>query len=57
MKIQVATLMISSSESDSNLYYATEFLAPDPFIFIQIGDEKIIIMSDLELTGQSRRLK
>ncbi|MEK6560975.1 MAG: Xaa-Pro peptidase family protein [Nitrospirota bacterium] len=49
MKIQVATLMISSSESDSNLYYATEFLAPDPFIFIQIGDEKIIIMSDLEL--------
>ena len=49
MKKQVATLIISSSETDSNLYYATGFLAPDPFIFLQIGDEKIIIMSDLEL--------
>ena len=49
MKIQEATLLISSSETDSNLYYATGFLAPDPFIFLQIGDEKVIIMSDLEL--------
>jgi len=49
MKIQEATLLISSSETDSNLYYATRFLAPDPFIFLQIGDEKVIIMSDLEL--------
>jgi len=49
MKIQEATLLISSSETDSNLYYATRFLAPDPFIFLQIGDEKVLIMSDLEL--------
>jgi len=49
MKIQEATLLISSSETDSNLYYFTGFLAPDPFIFLQIGDEKVIIMSDLEL--------
>ena len=49
--------MISSSESDSNLYYATEFLAPDPFIFIQIGDEKIIIMSDLELDRAKSQAK
>ncbi len=49
MKIQEATLLISSSETDSNLYYATRFLAPDPFIFLQMGDEKVIIMSDLEL--------
>ncbi len=49
MKIQEATLLISSSETDSNLYYATGFLAPDPFIFLQIGNEKIIIRSDLEL--------
>src|SRR4030067_3018731 len=49
MKIQEATLLISSSETDSNLYYATVFLAPDPFIFLQIGDEKVIMMSDLEL--------
>src|SRR3989304_2575909 len=49
MKIQEATLLISSSETDSNLYYATRFLAPDPFVFLQRGDEKVIIMSDLEL--------
>jgi len=48
MKAQV-NLIITSSEADSNLYYATKFLAPDPFIFIQIGDEKIMIMSDLEI--------
>lgn len=41
--------MIASSEADSNIYYATGFLAPDPFIFIQIGNEKILIMSDLEV--------
>ena len=49
MKIQVATLIIESSETDSNLYYATKFTAPDPFIFLKIGDEQIMIMSDLEV--------
>ncbi len=49
MKIQEATLLISSSEIDSNLYYVTGFLAPDPFIYLQIGNEKVMIMSDLEL--------
>lgn len=57
MKIQEATLFISSSESDSNLYYATGFLAPDPFIFLQIGDEKIMIMSDLELDRAKSQAK
>jgi Xaa-Pro aminopeptidase len=48
-----AILMIASSELDSNLYYATRFLAPDSFIFMQMGHspqaEKILVMSDLEL--------
>src|SRR3990170_3732480 len=44
-----AIVMIAASEIDSNLYYATGFLAPDPFIFIQSGDEKILVMSDLEV--------
>ncbi len=57
MKIQEATLLISSSEADSNLYYATRFLAPDPFIYLQIGDEKIIIMSDLELDRAKSQAK
>ncbi|MCI0527453.1 MAG: Xaa-Pro peptidase family protein [Nitrospira sp.] len=48
-----AILIIASSETDSNLYYATRFLAPDSFIFLQMGHppqaEKILVMSDLEL--------
>src|SRR4030067_1322203 len=57
MKIQEAILLISSSETDSNLYYVTGFLAPDPFIFLQIGDEKVIIMSDLELDRAKSQAK
>ncbi len=44
-----AIVMIAVSEIDSNLYYATGFLAPDPFIFVQAGSEKILVMSDLEV--------
>lgn len=42
-------LMIAASEQDSNIYYATGFLAPDPFIFLQTGGRRILVMSDLEL--------
>jgi Xaa-Pro aminopeptidase len=44
-----ATLMIAASESDSNLYYASRFIAPDPFIFLDIKGERLLIMSDLEM--------
>jgi len=44
-----AIVLIAASEVDSNLYYATRFVAPDPFIFVQAGAEKIVVMSDLEL--------
>ena len=42
-------LIIADSERDSNMYYATGFSAPDPFIFIQKDNEKIMITNDLEL--------
>lgn len=42
-------LLIAASETDSNLYYATRFPAPDPFIFLRVKGEKILVMSDLEL--------
>ncbi len=48
-KSKQAILMIAASESDANLFYATKFLAPDPFIFIQTNRRKIIIASDLEV--------
>lgn len=44
-----ATLMIAASESDSNLYYATRFIAPDPFIFMEAKGQRILLMSDLEM--------
>ncbi len=42
-------LIIADSERDSNMYYATGFPAPDPFVYIQKNNEKIMITSDLEL--------
>ncbi len=44
-----ARLIMAASETDANLFYATRFLAPDPFVFLWHGDEKILLMSDLEL--------
>ncbi len=48
-----ALLIIAASERDADLYYATRFLAPDPFPFFQVGGERIILVSDLEL-GRAR---
>ncbi|MGQ0665892.1 MAG: M24 family metallopeptidase [Nitrospiraceae bacterium] len=46
---EVATLFIAASEHDSNLYYATRFIAPDPLIYLEIKGERVLIMSDLEI--------
>lgn len=48
-----ALLIIAASERDADLYYATRFLAPDPFPFFQVGGERVILVSDLEL-GRAR---
>ena len=44
-----ALLIVAASEQDANLYYATGFWAPDPFIFVQAGGRKILVMNDLEV--------
>ncbi len=43
-----ARLIIAASETDADMYYATRFLAPDPFIFFQFRAEKYLLMSNLE---------
>ena len=48
-KNEEAVLIIAASEQDSNLYYATRFIAPDPFVYVEIHGKKIMIMSELEL--------
>lgn len=49
MKKNRAVLIIAASERDANLYYATRFIAPDSFVFIQIRNQKFLLMSDLEV--------
>ena len=44
-----AQLIIADSEKNANLYYATRFLAPDPFIFAQVDGRRFLVMSDLEV--------
>lgn len=44
-----AVLMIAASEKDANLYYATRFLAPDPFVYTDIRGKTYLLMSDLEI--------
>ncbi len=46
---EIATLFIAASEGDSNLYYATRFVAPDPFIYMEVKGERLLVMSDLEM--------
>lgn len=42
-------LLIACSETDSNIYYATKFLAPDNFIFLRARGKTLLLMSDLEV--------
>jgi len=44
-----AILLVSASEKDANMYYATGILTPDPFIYIETAEEKIIVIGNLEL--------
>jgi Xaa-Pro aminopeptidase len=46
---EAATLFIAASEYDSNLYYATRFIAPDSFIYFEVKGERLMVMSDLEM--------
>ncbi|MEW6682719.1 MAG: Xaa-Pro peptidase family protein [Nitrospirota bacterium] len=47
--VQKPLLIIAASEVDSNLYYATRFLAPDAFVFLRDRGQSIMLMSDLEM--------
>ena len=49
MDAHTAILIVAASERDANLYYATRFLAPDSFVFIQTATRKMLLMSDLEI--------
>ena len=44
-----ARLLYAASETEADTLYPTGFFAPDPFLFIQKGKKKILVMSDLEM--------
>src|SRR2546428_4581218 len=44
-----ASLIIAASAADSNLYHACRFLAPDPFVYLEVNGRKTLLMSDLEV--------
>ncbi len=44
-----ARLIYAASETDADLLYATSFFAPDPFLFVQKGRTRYLVMSDLEM--------
>jgi len=50
-----ARLLYSASESDPDILYPTGFFAPDPFLFVQAGGKRVLVMSDLEMDRARRQ--
>jgi Xaa-Pro aminopeptidase len=48
-RLPPARLLYAASETDADILYPTGFFAPDPFLFIQAGRRRILVMSDLEM--------
>ncbi|HVO09344.1 MAG TPA: Xaa-Pro peptidase family protein [Vicinamibacteria bacterium] len=48
-KPPAARLVYAASETDADILYPTGFFAPDPFLFIQKGRTRYLVMSDLEM--------
>lgn len=52
-----ADVIIDSPEKNVDLYYATGFHAPDPYIYFKIGAKKYIMMTDLEIDRARKTAK
>jgi Xaa-Pro aminopeptidase len=50
-------LLYAASETDADILYPTGFFAPDPFLFIQKGKKRILVMSDLEMDRARARAR
>lgn len=54
-KAAAARLLYAASETDADILYPTGFFAPDPFLFVQKGRTRILVMSDLEMDRARRQ--
>ena len=52
-----ATLIVAASETCADLYYATGFLAPDPFVYVKVDGRSLILASDLEIDRARRQAR
>lgn len=52
--MSITRLIYDSPEKNSDLYYATRFLAPDAFIFFEHNGRKFMVMNDLEFDRARR---
>jgi Xaa-Pro aminopeptidase len=48
-------LIYAASETEADLLYPTRFFAPDPFLFVQKGRRRLLVMSDLEMDRARRQ--
>src|SRR5213593_2314589 len=42
-------LIVAASETDPDMLYATQFWAPDPFIFLERNGRRTLVLSDLAI--------
>jgi len=52
-----ARLLYAASETDADMLYATRFFAPDPFLFVQKGKTRVMVMSDLEMDRAKKQAR
>ena len=55
--LKQSLLIIASSEKDADLYYATQFIAPDAFVFLQAHGKKYMLVSDLEIDRAKKQAR
>jgi len=49
MDDRTAILLVSASEKDANMYYATRLFVPDAFIYLRTSGESVAVIGNLEL--------
>lgn len=52
-----ARFIYDTPEKNVDLYYATHFNAPDPFIFLDVRGKKTLVINDLEIDRAKRQAK
>ncbi len=56
-KDSIPRLIFASSEQSADMFYATKFSVPDPFLFLQRNGNKTIVLSDLEIERGRKEAK